>query len=139
MRYLRLCCFFLPLAAFSVPGQEPAAPASATAGSSAQSPAQDGSTKPAHVGGPVLPPKIIHSVDPKYRRGPKDDTTGTVQIYLWVDENGNPSHVRVVRGLGNDMDESAVEAVRQYKFKPATRDGVPVKVDLYIDVTFQIA
>ena len=138
MRYLRLCCFFLPLAALSVPGQEPASPVPAVAGSSAQSPAQDGSIKPAHVGGPVLPPKIIHSVDPKYSRDPKDDMTGTVQIYLWVDENGNPSHIKVVRGLGHGFDESAVEAVRQYKFKPATRDGVPVKVDLYINVSFQI-
>src|ERR1700743_3161713 len=105
MRYLRLFCFFLPLAALAVPGQEPAAPVPATAGSSAQSPAQDGSTNPAHVGGPVLPPKIIYKASPKYSRAPKDDITGTVRIYLWVDENGNASHVRVVKGVRRDIDE----------------------------------
>jgi protein TonB len=36
------------------------------------------------------------------------------------------------------LDEKAVEAVRQYKFKPATKDGKPVKVELSIDVNFQI-
>jgi protein TonB len=36
------------------------------------------------------------------------------------------------------LDEKAVEAVRQYKFKPATEGGKPVKVDLTIDVNFQI-
>jgi protein TonB len=43
-----------------------------------------------------------------------------------------------VRGVGMGLDEKAVEAVRQYKFKPATRDGKPVKVDLYVDVNFNI-
>ena len=57
---------------------------------------------------------------------------------MWVDKDGNPSHVRVVRGAGHGLDEKAVEAVRQYRFKPATKDGEPVMVDLYIDVKFQI-
>ena len=56
----------------------------------------------------------------------------------WVDENGNPSHVKVVRGVGMGLDEKAIEAVRQYKFKPAMQNGKPVKVDLYVDVNFQI-
>ncbi len=34
------------------------------------------------------------------------------------------------------LDEQAVAAVRQYRFKPATLDGKPVPVDLYIDVNF---
>jgi protein TonB len=46
--------------------------------------------------------------------------------------------VRVVRGVGMGLDEKAVEAVRQYKFKPAMQNGKPVPVDLYIDVNFQI-
>ena len=64
--------------------------------------------------------------------------SGNVQVYLWVDEQGNPSHVKVARGVGLGLDEKAVEAVRQYKFKPARQNGKPVKVDMYIDVNFQI-
>ena len=54
--------------------------------------------------------------------------------------NGKPgSNERKIADLYNSyMDEKAIEAVRQYKFKPAMKDGKPVKVDLYIDVNFQI-
>jgi len=61
-----------------------------------------------------------------------------VQVYLVVDVNGNPTHVRIARPIGMGLDEKALEAVRQYKFKPAMNNGKPVPVDLYIDVNFQI-
>lgn len=92
-----------------------------------------------HVGGSVRPPTVIHEVDPEFsEEARKAKFSGNVQVYLIVDEQGNPSHVRVVRGVGMGLDEKAVEAVRQYRFKPAMRDGKPVRVDLYIDVNFQI-
>jgi protein TonB len=92
-----------------------------------------------HIGGSVKPPSVLSSVDPEFsEEARKAKFSGNVQVYLWVDENGNPSHVRVVRGVGMGLDEKAVEAVRQYKFKPAMQNGKPVKVDLYIDVNFQI-
>jgi len=55
-----------------------------------------------------------------------------------VGPDGRPRNIRVVRGLGMGLDEKAVEAVRQYKFKPGTLNGKPVKVDLYVDVNFHI-
>jgi protein TonB len=92
-----------------------------------------------HIGGSVKPPSVLTSVDPEFsEEARKAKFSGNVQVYLIVDENGNPSHVRVVRGVGMGLDEKAVEAVRQYKFKPAMQNGKPVKVDLYIEVNFQI-
>lgn len=92
-----------------------------------------------HIGGSVMAPKLVYSVEPEFsEEARKAKFSGNVQVYLWVDEKGNPSHVRVVRGVGMGLDEKAVEAVRQYKFKPATQNGKPVPVDLYIDVNFQI-
>jgi protein TonB len=92
-----------------------------------------------HVGGSVRPPSVIYQVDPEFsEEARKAKFSGNVQVYLIVDANGNPSHVRVVRGVGMGLDEKAVEAVRQYKFKPAMQNGRPVAVDLYIDVNFQI-
>jgi protein TonB len=92
-----------------------------------------------HIGGSVRPPEVLHSVEPEFsEEARKAKFSGNVQVYLIVDENGNPSHVRVVRGVGMGLDEKAVEAVRQYKFKPAMQNGKPVKVDLYIEVNFQI-
>jgi protein TonB len=92
-----------------------------------------------HVGGSVLPPKVLYSVDPEFsEEARKAKFSGNVEVYLIVDASGNPSHVRVVRGVGMGLDEKAVDAVRQYKFKPAMQNGKPVAVDLYIDVNFQI-
>ncbi|HLI77337.1 MAG TPA: energy transducer TonB [Acidobacteriaceae bacterium] len=94
---------------------------------------------PMHIGGSVRAPVLTYSVDPEFsEEARKAKFSGNVEVYLWVDENGNPSHVKVVRGVGMGLDEKAVEAVRQYKFKPALQNGKPVKVDLYVDVNFQI-
>jgi protein TonB len=92
-----------------------------------------------HIGGGVTKPEVLYSPEPEFsEEARKAKFSGNVQVYLWVDESGNPSHIRVVRGIGMGLDEKAIEAVRQYKFRPAMKDGKPVKVDLYIDVNFQI-
>ena len=92
-----------------------------------------------HVGGAVRPPVPIFTPDPEFsEEARKAKFSGNVEVYLWVDEQGNPSHIKVARGVGMGLDEKAVEAVRQYKFKPAMQNGKPVKVDLYIEVNFQI-
>ena len=92
-----------------------------------------------HIGGGVSKPVVLYSPEPEFsEEARKAKFSGNVEVYLWVDENGSPSHIRVVRGVGMGLDEKAIEAVRQYKFKPAMKDGKPVKVDLYIDVNFQI-
>jgi protein TonB len=54
-----------------------------------------------------------------------------------VDTNGKPQNVHVLRGVGMGLDEKAVEAVKQYKFKPAMESGKPVPVDLNIEVNFK--
>jgi protein TonB len=92
-----------------------------------------------HVGGAVRPPVAIFTPDAEFsEEARKAKFSGNVVVSLWVDENGNPSHIRVARGVGLGLDEKAVEAVRQYKFKPAMLNGKPVKVDLNIEVNFQI-
>ena len=94
---------------------------------------------PVHFGGSVKPPTVLYSVEPEFsEEARKAKFSGNVQVYLWVDELGNPSHIRVVRGVGMGLDEKAVEAVRQYKFRPAMQNGKPVKVDMYVDVNFNI-
>lgn len=92
-----------------------------------------------HVGGLIRKPQVLRQVDPEFsEEARRAKFSGNVEVYLIIDEQGNPSHVRVVRGVGMGLDEKAVEAVRQYKFKPATLNGKPVKVDLSIDVDFHI-
>jgi protein TonB len=91
------------------------------------------------IGGGVRPPQLTYQVDAEFsEEARKAKFSGNVMVDLIVDENGNPSHIKVARGVGMGLDEKAVEAVRQYKFKPATKDGKPVKVEVTIDVNFQI-
>ena len=56
---------------------------------------------------------------------------------LTVDPDGVPSHVAVAKSLRPDFDQSALAAVRQYRFKPAMLNGNPVAANLFIDVNFQ--
>ena len=91
------------------------------------------------VGGSVRAPVLTYSVDPEFsEEARKAKFSGNVQVALVVDESGRPKNIRVERGVGMGLDEKAVEAVRQYKFKPAMKDGKPVPVELYIEVNFQI-
>lgn len=84
-------------------------------------------------------PEVLYSVEPEFsEEARKAKTSGDVNVYLWVDERGNPTHVRVVRGMGMGLDEKAIEAVKQYRFKPAMENGRPVTVEMYVIVNFQI-
>jgi periplasmic protein TonB len=59
-------------------------------------------------------------------------------VSLVVDAHGMPRHVHTIRKLGMGLDEKAIEAVRQYKFKPSTLHGKPVAVQITIEVNFHI-
>jgi len=126
------------LAAFSLQQQPSASP-----------PAQEHSTSPIEPGRPdqgaihidksVTPPVLLYSVQPEFsKKARKAKFGGKVQVYLWVEKDGLPSHVRVIRGVGMGLDENAVTAISQYRFKPAMQNGKPVVVDIYIDVNFII-
>ncbi len=94
---------------------------------------------PRQVGGGVSAPILIYQVDPEFsEEARKAKASGNVLVNLWVDEKGNPTHVHVIRGIGLGLDEKAVEAVKQYRFKPAMEHGKPVMVEMNIDVTFRI-
>jgi TonB family protein len=91
------------------------------------------------VGGGVSAPVIVHSVDPEFTQEARTaNFQGSVSIQLIVDSQGNPQNVRVVRHLGMGLDEKAIEAVRQYRFKPAMYEGHPVAVQLVVDVDFHL-
>jgi protein TonB len=94
---------------------------------------------PKRIGGGVSAPILIYSVEPEFsEEARKAKVAGNVLVNLWVDQQGNPSHVHVIRGVGMGLDEKAAEAVRQYRFKPAMENGKPVLVELNVEVNFQI-
>lgn len=84
-------------------------------------------------------PILIHSVDPQYsKKARKAKLQGTVLISMVVTAEGLPSDIQVVRSLGMGLDENAVESVRQYRFKPAMKDGVPIPASIHVSVNFHL-
>jgi len=91
------------------------------------------------VGGGVAAPQLIHSVEPEFTEDARrENYQGSVSIKLIVDSQGNPQDVRLVSHLGMGLEEKAIAAVRQYKFKPAMYQGHPVSVQIVVEVDFHL-
>jgi TonB family protein len=92
-----------------------------------------------NVGGGVAAPEVLHSVEPEFTEDARRaNFQGSVSIKLIVDSQGNPQNVQLVHPLGMGLDEKAIEAVRQYKFKPAMYQGHPVSVQIVIEMNFHL-
>ena len=63
---------------------------------------------------------------------------GKVIIQAFIDEDGNVTHTKVVKGLGGGIDEMASDAVRKTKFNPGIQNGKPVKVQVTIPIVFKL-
>jgi len=92
------------------------------------------------IGGSVSAPVVVHSVDPEFSdEARRAKYQGVCLISIIVDAQGNPQNPRVVRALGMGLDEKALDAIRQFKFKPAMKDGkTPVPVPLVIEINFRL-
>ncbi len=92
------------------------------------------------VGGHISAPEVLHQVEAEFSdEARRAHYQGVCLISLVVDAQGNPQNLHVVRALGMGLDEKAMEAIRQYKFKPATKDGTtPVPVMITIEVDFRL-
>ena len=96
-------------------------------------------------GGPYRPgsgieaPRLLHEVKAQYtdearRRG----ITGDVLLEVVVRSDGSIGTTRVLQGLGYGLEQRAIDAVRQWRFAPATRKGAPVDVLVEIAVEFTL-
>ena len=112
--------------------QQPTTPSDPTAPTQANEPLYK-------IGGHISAPYVIHSVMAQYTdEARRANYQGVCLIGLIVNAQGNPVNVHVVRPLGLGLDEKALEAVRQYKFKPAMKNGkTPVPVMVTIEVSFR--
>ena len=91
------------------------------------------------VGGGVSAPKVTYQPDPEYsEEARKAKYQGVCVLSLIVGPDGKPRDVKVARSLGLGLDEKAIEAVNQWKFEPAQKDGKPVAVAINVEVTFRL-
>ena len=101
-------------------------------------------------GGGVAAPQLIHSVDPGWSADAQKVkfSGGVCIVALIVDTQGLPQDVHVVKSagkgldqkqeaVGKSLDERAVAAVKQYRFKPAIYEGHPVSVEVSVLINFR--
>ena len=83
--------------------------------------------------------KLIYKVEPKYpddARAKKIE--GSVLLGLTIDHGGLPQNIQIKRSLDPSLDQAAVEAVRQWRFEPAIKDGQPVSMWITVEVYFRL-
>ncbi len=93
---------------------------------------------PYRIGGEVTRPEIVLKESPLYTPLAREHHVhGVVMLKVVVDEQGNVTDTQVIKGLPLGLDQAAVEAVKNWKFKPATLKGRAVPVYYEVAVNFQ--
>lgn len=83
-------------------------------------------------------PDIIAKTEPAYtEEARRHRVSGFVQLGVSIDENGRVSDVKIIQPMGLGLDESAIEAVKTWRFKPASLDGDPVGVRVSVECSFR--
>jgi periplasmic protein TonB len=94
---------------------------------------------PIHVGGDVAAPNKISAPQPQYTEiARKARIQGVVIVQAIINKQGNVTDVKVLKGLPMGLDQAAVDAIRKWKFEPATLNGKPVDVYYNLTVNFTL-
>jgi protein TonB len=94
---------------------------------------------PVRVGGNVKAPIAVKRVDPVYTEvARRARVQGFVIVEAVIDRQGNVTEARVLKPLPFGLDMAALNAIKQWKFRPGTLNGQPVPVYYNLTVNFQI-
>lgn len=94
---------------------------------------------PIQVGGAVLKPEVLVRTEPRYTEvARKARVEGVVILRAVIDERGYVTDVQILRGQPMGLDQAAVDAVKTWRFKPATLHNKPVKVYFNLTVNFTL-
>jgi len=108
-----------------------------------KTPEQAGSSAVQIVGVPAAsgttPPRLISAPDPVYTDAARRAMLqGIVVVSLVVGADGLVRDPHILTSLRHDLDDSALQAVREWKFEPATKNGQPVEVHVNVQVSFRL-
>jgi len=95
--------------------------------------------QPYPVGGDVKAPVAIVHVNPLYPEEARvQHISGIVVLATVIDHTGAVRDIRVLQGLPHGLSEAAVEAVKQWVFKPGTMNGEAVDVVFKLTINFKL-
>ncbi|MGC2694507.1 MAG: energy transducer TonB [Candidatus Angelobacter sp.] len=87
----------------------------------------------------LLPPQATYTPEPAFsEEARRARFQGTVVLRIVVDKLGNVARVRLEHALGHGLDENAMEGVKIWRFRPTTRNGEPVAVEMHVEVSFNL-
>jgi TonB family protein len=87
----------------------------------------------------IVQPVLIHRVNPEYPEvAKKARIQGVVILEAAISNEGTVESVKVLRGVHPVLDQAAQNAVRKWRYKPATYNGRPVKVKSTVSVNFKL-
>jgi TonB family protein len=94
---------------------------------------------PYRPGSGIDPPTVVREVKPLYTEAARHrGIQGDVLLEIVVRRDGSVGDVRVLQGLGDGLDARAIDAVRQWQFRPARRFGTPVDVLVEVAMEFRL-
>jgi TonB family protein len=97
-------------------------------------------TEPVYnVGGDVKPPRVLHSVAPEFTEKSREQhIEGSVMLIAVITSKGEAHQIRVQKSLDKELDEKAIEALRQWRFQPGQKDNKPVATRVPIEIRFNV-
>ena len=85
----------------------------------------------------ISPPRLLKQVNPEYPPDWKGvRVEGSVDIGVVVTSQGTPKDAKVIKSLSKDLDQFAVDAVKQWRFSAARKGGKPVSVRILIEIEY---
>jgi TonB family protein len=85
----------------------------------------------------VSAPGPLRKIDPKYPPTLiKEHVEGEVVLYAVIRSDGSVDSIQLVRGIDEQLDANAMEALSQWKFRPATKQGTPVELEAIVHIPF---
>jgi TonB family protein len=85
----------------------------------------------------VFAPGPLRKIDPKYPPTLiKEHVEGEVVLYAVIRKDGSVDSIQLVHGIDEQLDANAMEALSQWKFRPATKQGAPVELEAIVHIPF---
>ena len=96
-----------------------------------------GSEGPGPFSSEVSAPGPLRKIDPKYPPTLiNEHVEGEVVLYAVIRRDGSVDSIQLVRGIDEQLDANAMNALSQWKFRPATKQGIPIELEAIVHIPF---